>query len=382
MDTTAMQVFKAIKPIESMLESREVMVRFAKALGMEDARPYISSVLQVVMRSRDLRVCEPESILFAALDAATLRLSVIPQLGHAYLVPFKDHGLPKATMIVGYKGMKQMAIRTGLYASLDSLPIFQGESVDFDRMSGWGEPTGKATDLTKIVGRLAYFKMNDGYKKALYMTTADIHAWALKYSKGYNHPDSSWKKPWMVGAMEAKTPFRILMEHDGYMDPFEMAFSRREDAGVVDGVAVDIPGPTPVPSPSGRTQLGEGGMRPTPNENGEGGIRTPEQVKAGLVQKAGELAMRNRTMATAADRALVATKLNECFAGDPMADKKRHDVLLYLTGYATVPNLPPTTVRALIEWLVLGECTLRESAREEARGVWKRTEDEGQRSGG
>jgi len=358
MNTTAIQTFENIRPIESLLKNRDVMARFAEALGMEKAQPYIASVLMTVMKSRDLMQCEPESILFAALDAAQLRLSVAPQLGHAYIIPFAR----KATMIVGYKGMKFMAIRTGLYAALDSIPIFQGERVEVDRMGGWAEPTGdKATDLTKIIGRLAYFKMNDGYKKALYMTREEIHAHARQFSKGYNSPDSAWRKPWMVGAMEAKTPFRLLMEHDGYMDPFELAVSKREEESqIVVGSAVDVT-PPPAPSPFSKS------------ENGEGGIRTPEEVKAWLVGKVGELAMRNRVEATAAQRAKVMKALNDCFAPDPMADKKRADVGKWLTGYATLERMPGATVLALGLWLIRmndGQAFLDPQTREEARLVW------------
>ena len=179
----------------------------------------------------------------------------------------------------------------------------------------------------------------------------------------------------MVGAMEAKTPFRLLMEHDGYMDPFELGMSGREDlspqppslqgrGNVVEGEAVDV---TPTPG------LDTAGT-PTRPPTGEGGVRSPVEVKAWLVQKAGELAMRNKIEATTEQRAKVMLYLNQCFAPDPMADKKRADVCKWLTGYATLERMPGVTVLALGVWLIgrtaEGKMFLNEQAKAEAGKIW------------
>jgi len=371
--TTTIQMFEKVRPIEALLKSKDVITRFAEALGMEKVQPYIASVLMLVMQNPDLMQCEPASVLFAALDAAQLRLSVSPQLGHAYIVPFKELGTPKATLIVGYKGMKFMAIRTGLYEALDCIPIFQGERVRVDRMGGWAEPTDdKATDLTKIIGRLAYFKMNDGYKKALYMTLEEIHAHARQFAKSYNNPKSAWRKPWMVGAMEAKTPFRLLMEHDGYMDPFELAMAGREDrAEVVEGEARKVvSNPDLTPGPFQGSEAVEVVSPPDPTSGK--GSQTAETLRERIVRRAGELAMKGKTEADSSQRALLTLRLNECFAGDPMADKKRHDATKALTGYATIDRMPGTTVLAMI-WCICrvseGKFLLDEKAAEEVRSL-------------
>lgn len=359
---TAIQIGRGAEIVEYMTDA-SVFSKFQDAMDSRSARPFIQSVLLEVARRPELWTCEPESVMVSALQIALLRLSVEPTLGHAYLVPFKDHGIAKCQKIVGYKGLKQLAMRTHMYEALNVTRVWKGESVEVERLSGKVSITGQATSYTEIIGRVAYFKMTDGYEKALAMTTAEIHAHAKKHSNGYDHPKSAWKNPKMMGAMEEKTPFRLLMLRDGYLDPFDMSLVKGEESVPMSNAPM-IDAPEPVQLLTGKK------------------ARRPDEVKAWLVGRVGELAMRNKVEADAQVRAVLTQKLNECFGDDPMANKSRHDLLVSLTGYATVTNLPGATVRALLEWLVPvrgpeGQMTLDQVSAEEARGASRMSESGG-----
>ena len=98
--------------IVEYMRSDIVRERFADALGAErNAAPYITSVLLAVANSDKLQECSYQSIYTSALRAATLRLSCDQSTGQAYLVPYGKN----ATLIVGYKGLYDLAIRTGRY---------------------------------------------------------------------------------------------------------------------------------------------------------------------------------------------------------------------------------------------------------------------------
>src|SRR4026208_373417 len=99
---------KALTKITNYMEAPIVKARFAQMMGERGASSYISSVLIAVADSNSLQKCTPVSVYTSALRAATLRLSVDPGVGQAYLVPFKG----RATLIVGYKGLHDMAVRT------------------------------------------------------------------------------------------------------------------------------------------------------------------------------------------------------------------------------------------------------------------------------
>src|ERR1700689_137895 len=64
--------------------------------------------LTVFRNSPKLQQCTAMSILSSFVEAAQLGLELDKNLGHAYLVPFKQ----ECTMIAGYRGYISLAMRT------------------------------------------------------------------------------------------------------------------------------------------------------------------------------------------------------------------------------------------------------------------------------
>jgi recombination protein RecT len=228
---------KAIEKVSNFMRSGDVKARFAEVVGDRNAGAYISSVMLAVANdeSGKLAKCTPTSIYVAALRAATLRLSVDPSMGQAYLVAFGD----KATLVVGYKGLQDMAVRTNKYRYMNVAKIYEGETVEPDRISGLitlKSLGGKRTS-NKVAGYLAAFEMLDGYAHTLYMTIDEIHEHAKKYSRGYDYKNqkgeftSLWHKN--PDEMERKTPLRLLLRKYGYMDP--------NDAAVLEEIESEMP---------------------------------------------------------------------------------------------------------------------------------------------
>lgn len=207
---------KAIVKVSNYMHSDVIKARFAEVVGSHNAGAYISSVILAVANSAKLQECSTESIYISAMRAATLRLSVDPSTGQAYLVPFKG----KATLIVGYKGFYDMAVRTGKYRFINVAEIFEGEEIVFDRISG-AASLGGGRSGDKAIGWVASFEMRDGFSKTICMSVEEIHAHAKKYSKNYGYDDSVWKTN--PTAMERKTVLRILLHRYGYMDPADIS---------------------------------------------------------------------------------------------------------------------------------------------------------------
>jgi len=126
--------------ITKYMHSETVKARFAEVVGERNAGPYIASVMLAVANddSGKLKQCTPSSVYISALRAASLRLSVDPATGQAYLIPYKD----KATLIVGYKGLQDMAVRTGRYRYINVSKMYEGEEVIIDRISGAAKLAG------------------------------------------------------------------------------------------------------------------------------------------------------------------------------------------------------------------------------------------------
>ena len=230
----------AIQKVSTYLRSESVKARFAEVVGDRNAAPYISSVLLAVAndQSGNLAKCDPRSIYISALRAATLRLSVDPSTGQAYLVPFGG----QATLIVGYKGLQDMAVRTGKYRYINVGPIYEGEEIEVNRISGFHSIAGKKTS-DAIIGWLGAFELFSGFGKTFYMSIVEIHEHAKKYSKGYGFKDSAWKTD--PQAMERKTVLRLMLRRWGYLDPSDVTtLEELESDNVIDGEYSDyLPSP-------------------------------------------------------------------------------------------------------------------------------------------
>jgi recombination protein RecT len=71
-----------------------------------------------------IRGCTPESILGAVLKACELGLEPGGALGHAYLIPYRD----ECVFQPSYKGLLELARRSGLYRSIEARAVFKGDA--------------------------------------------------------------------------------------------------------------------------------------------------------------------------------------------------------------------------------------------------------------
>jgi recombination protein RecT len=84
--------------------------------------------LGTIRRSPQLQGCTPESLVSAILDAAALGLEVGDGTGRAYLVP---HGRD-ATLIIGYKGLVDLAWRSGEVITVYARAVYDGDEIQYE----------------------------------------------------------------------------------------------------------------------------------------------------------------------------------------------------------------------------------------------------------
>jgi recombination protein RecT len=235
---------KAIAVISNYLESETVLSRFVKVVGEKNAASYIASVMITVKDSKQLQECQPESIYTSALRAATLRLSTDPATGQAHLVPYSG----KCTLQIGYKGLYDMAVRTGKYRYINVGPIYEGQVVEENQITGFHSISGHK-ESNKIIGWIGAFEMNPergqltGFGKTMYMTVEEIHEHAKRYSKSYSYKDALWQKE--TPKMERKTVLRLMLRRWGYFDPNDVQTLLEVEAEeeAIDANATDIYNP-------------------------------------------------------------------------------------------------------------------------------------------
>ena len=152
-----------------------------------------------------------------AMNATSLNLPLNKNLGYAYVIPYK--GIP--SFQIGYKGFIQLAIRTGLYETINATGIREGE---ITRNKITGEITfHKDNPEGKVIGYLAYLKLTTGFTASLYMSEAEIEAHAMRFSKMYQYDKkkksriSKWSDPDARPKMAMKTVLKGLLGTYGLM---------------------------------------------------------------------------------------------------------------------------------------------------------------------
>lgn len=154
----------------------------------------------------------PNSIIKSALRAASYDLPIDPALGQAYIVPFRNKGKMEATFIIGYKGLYQLAVRTGVYKKINVVDVRDGELLNYDRLTEEAEfrwmDDEEERQKTPIAGYCAYFELTNGMRKCIYRTTQQINYHEKKFRKG-NYQSKGWRDNWE--AMASKTVLRELL---------------------------------------------------------------------------------------------------------------------------------------------------------------------------
>ncbi|MBQ6757980.1 MAG: recombinase RecT, partial [Selenomonadaceae bacterium] len=144
---------------------------------------------------------------------AALKLPINPSLGFAYIVPYKN----QAQFQIGFKGMIQLAMRSGQYRMLNSSSVREGQIKEIDFETGEIIRGEKISD--KVVGYVAYMELINGFRKTLYMTVEEIKAHAEKYSQSYAYDLRYGKRSsvWSMNfdAMARKTVLKRLLNYYG-----------------------------------------------------------------------------------------------------------------------------------------------------------------------
>jgi recombination protein RecT len=237
-DNTNGQVTKQVTKIDSlkkMLEAPSVQEQFQNALS-ENTGPFIASIIDLFNGDSNLQACDPKAVVMEALKAAILKLPIIKSLGFAYIVPFKKNNVPVPQFQIGYKGLIQLALRTGEYRIINADEVFEGEYISRNKLTGEFDLSGeKKSD--RIIGYFAHFEMKNGFSKTLYSTVEKVTAHAQKYSKSFNMQFSPWKTEF--DAMAKKTVLRGLLGHWGILS-VEMINALTDDDDVADNVKREI----------------------------------------------------------------------------------------------------------------------------------------------
>lgn len=231
--------------------------------------------------SRSIVNCTPASIWLALKGAAELDLQLTPSLGQAYIIPYGQ----VAQLIIGYKGLKEIAFRSGIVKKIESTLVCEKDEFSWQRGTDPGirhipAPFGKRGT---IVG--AYTVANLANDEVMFevMSREEIDAIKAK---------SKSQKVWgeHYGEMAKKTPLRRLAKYLPTTPLLAKALAYDEEAIVTpDGAEVlerkrpslagDIAGRTAEPAPTSAKQLPPADQRSPDVEETPGGFDAADETE-------------------------------------------------------------------------------------------------------
>ena len=215
--------------LNTMLDGEKLRGRFNELLGQR-APQFISSLVSLVNADANMQQAfyeAPMTVIQSALKAASFDLPIDQNLGYAYIVPFKNskkdsngdwYKQMEASFILGWKGMHQLALRTGAYKTINVIDIREGELKNYNRLTEDIEVAfvedENEREQRPIVGYVGYYRLVNGAEKTIYMTIKQIENHEKKNRKG-KEMGKGWRDDF--DAMARKTVYRRLIGKWGVM---------------------------------------------------------------------------------------------------------------------------------------------------------------------
>lgn len=205
--------------------------------------------LAAINRNPDLLACTHTSLLASVMTAAQLGLEPTGVLGSAYLVPYnvkikgkdgeKDRWEKQAQLIPGYRGLIDLARRSGQIESIEAHPVFSNERFrchygldpTLEHEPAWEGDPGPFKAVYAIA------KLKDGGKQVEVMTKAQVDKIMLGSQSG-----GKWG-PWKdhYEEMARKTVVRRIAKYLPLTPELADALGHEEDVDRLDAQALDLP---------------------------------------------------------------------------------------------------------------------------------------------
>lgn len=167
-------------------------------------------VLSAISVNPKLAECTPQSFLGSMMTAAQLGVEPNTALGQAYIIPFRNHGVMEAQFQLGYKGMIDLAYRSGEVSIIQAHEVCEHDEFEYELgLDPKLHHKPAATNRGKPIAYYAMFKTKDGGFGFEVMSVEDVTAHAKRYSKAYGN------SPWQTNfdEMAKKTVLKKVLKY-------------------------------------------------------------------------------------------------------------------------------------------------------------------------
>jgi recombination protein RecT len=188
----------------------------AKALPKSITSERVARIALTTLRKNPgLLECDPNSFLGAVMQASQLGFEIDDNLGYVYLVPFfnKKTGKKEVQLLVGYRGLIELARRSGKLRSVSARLVYENEpfSIEYGLMETLRHtPLPPSKRGEKVKGVYAVASMSDNTKVFDFLWSEEIEE-VKKSSKAGDSKTSPWATH--EEEMMKKTVIRRMMKY-------------------------------------------------------------------------------------------------------------------------------------------------------------------------
>lgn len=194
-------------------------------------------VLTAMSTNPQLVQCTPKSFLGAMMQAAQLGVEPNTPLGQAYLIPYRNHGTLECQFQLGYKGMIDLAYRSGEITDISAHEVRENDTFEYELGLN---PTLKHIPALKDRGAvILYYAVwhtkSGGYGFEV-MSIEDVQQHMKKYSKAAGSGFSPWSTNF--DAMAKKTVLKQALKYAPIKTEFVRAVA--QDETIKNGIDVNM----------------------------------------------------------------------------------------------------------------------------------------------
>lgn len=269
------------KDLVQLMNSPKVQAQLKVALPRHMTAERMARIATTEMRKvPKLAQCDPMSFLGAVIQCAQLGLEPGNALGHAYILPFdkrqKVNGqwqtvATEAQVIIGYRGMIDLARRSGQIVSIEARAVYEGDQFDcslgleskLSHVPDWQNPNRSRPELLRFVYAVA--KLKDGGIQFDVMSRAEVDGIRARSKSADNGP---WVTDYAAMALKSVVrrlfkflPVSIEMQQAVGLDEQAETGISQQNSAIIDGNFSEVEQPLELDhdqaSAAGADQVGQ-----------------------------------------------------------------------------------------------------------------------------
>lgn len=201
---------------------------FAKALPkVMTPERFTRIALTALSNNIELRKCTATSLVGGLMQAAQLGLEPNTPLGQAYLIPYKNKGVLECQFQVGYKGMLDLAYRSGDIQTIQAYIVHENDKFVYELgLNPKLEHIPSMQNRGNVIYVYAMFKLVNGGYGFEVMSIDDVKAHSKKYSKSADSAYSPWTNNFEE--MAKKTVIKKVLKYAPIKTEFALALAADE----------------------------------------------------------------------------------------------------------------------------------------------------------